>query len=82
MWHFVVSCFFITFASTKNITFDTMENLPSDPMMLLSFINMKLRDCYPSLDELCAALDVDRATLCARLAEAGFEYNPRQNKFW
>ncbi|MGN1246780.1 MAG: DUF4250 domain-containing protein, partial [Muribaculaceae bacterium] len=33
-----------------------MENLPKDPMMLMSFINMKLRDCYPSLDELCAAL--------------------------
>lgn len=51
-------------------------------MMLMSFINMKLRDEYPSLDELCAALDVDRATLEATLATAGFEYNPTQNKFW
>lgn len=50
-------------------------------MMLFSFINMKLRDCYPSLDELCASLDVDRATLEATLAAAGFEYNPQQNKF-
>ena len=33
-----------------------MENLPKDPMMLMSFINMKLRDEYPSLDELCASL--------------------------
>lgn len=24
--------------------------LPEDPMMLYSFINMKLRDFYPSLD--------------------------------
>ena len=40
-----------------------MENLPKDPMMLMSFINMKLRDEYPSLDELCASLNVDRATL-------------------
>ena len=39
-----------------------MENLPKDPMMLMSFINMKLRDEYPSLDELCASLSVDRAT--------------------
>ena len=51
-------------------------------MMLMSFINMKLRDEYPSLDELCAALDVDRATLEATLATAGFEYNQQQNKFW
>lgn len=59
-----------------------MENLPKDPMMLMSFINMKLRDEYPSLDELCASLSVDRATLEATLAAAGFEYNPTQNKFW
>ena len=51
-------------------------------MMLMSFINMKLRDEYPSLDELCASLSVDRATLEATLAAAGFEYNQQQNKFW
>ena len=51
-------------------------------MMLMSFINMKLRDEYPSLDELCASLSVDRATLEATLATAGFEYNPTQNTFW
>ena len=59
-----------------------MENLPKAPMMLMSFINMKLRDEYPSLDELCASLSVDRATLEATLATAGFEYNQQQNKFW
>ena len=59
-----------------------MENIPSDPMMLLSFINMKLRDQYDSLDELCASIDIDRSELESRLAEAGFEYNPQQNKFW
>ena len=59
-----------------------MENLAKDPMMLMSFINMKLRDEYPSLDELCASLSVDRATLEATLATAGFEYNQQQNKFW
>lgn len=59
-----------------------MENIPSDPMMLLSFINMKLRDQYDSLDELCASMGIDRSELESRLAEAGFEYNPQQNKFW
>ena len=58
-----------------------MENIPSDPMMLLSFINMKLRDQYDSLDELCASMDIDRSELESRLAEAGFESNPQQNKF-
>ena len=31
--------------------------LPSDPAMLLSVINLKLRDFYPSLNELCKDLD-------------------------
>ena len=42
-------------------------NLPEEPMMLYSFINMKLRDSYPTLDALCAV---------------GFEYNPDKNRFW
>ena len=34
--------------------------IPNDPVMLLSFINLKLRDFYGSLDALCEDLDVDR----------------------
>ena len=30
-----------------------MISLPNDPMILLSVINMKLRDSYSGLDELC-----------------------------
>lgn len=59
-----------------------MDNLPKDPMMLFSFINMKLRDEYPSLEELCSSMDIDRDTLCKQLAEAGFEYSEENNKFW
>lgn len=59
-----------------------MENIPSDPMMLLSFLNMKLRDFYSNLDELCNALDVDKDEIVKKMAEAGFEYNENQNKFW
>ncbi|WP_303634303.1 DUF4250 domain-containing protein, partial [uncultured Muribaculum sp.] len=53
-----------------------MDNLPQDPAMLFSFINMKLRDEYPSLDELCASLDIDRKLLEEKLNAAGWEYNP------
>ena len=56
--------------------------LPNDPMMLLSVINMKLRDAYPSLDALCEDMDIDKAELVGKLAQAGFEYNPDANKFW
>lgn len=59
-----------------------MEQLPNDVNMLFSFINMKLRDEYDSLDELCRSLDIEEKELVAKLATAGFEYNPQQNKFW
>lgn len=49
--------------------------------MLLSVINMKLRDFYPTLDDLCEDLSVDRAELERKLADAGFEYNSQQNQF-
>ena len=37
--------------------------LPNDPIMLLSAVNMKLRDAYPTLDALCEDLDVDKNEL-------------------
>lgn len=55
--------------------------LPKDPIMLLSFINTRLRDEYESLDELCAALDAEREALCETLRNAGFEYDQEQNQF-
>ena len=33
--------------------------IPQDPVMLLSFINLKLRDYYGSLEQLCDDLDVN-----------------------
>lgn len=50
--------------------------------MLYSVVNMKLRDYYPSLDALCQDMDVDRSELERRLADAGFEYDTTNNKFW
>ena len=55
--------------------------LPENPVMLMSVINTKLRDEYSSRDDLCKSLDIDRASLEARLREAGFEYMPEINQF-
>lgn len=57
-------------------------DLPNDPMMLFSTVNMHLRDRYSSLDELCSDLDVDRAELEEKLRAVGFEYSAEHNKFW
>ncbi len=51
-------------------------------MMLFSVINMKLRDCYSSLDELCDDMNVDKQSIIEKLKTVGFEYNEQQNKFW
>lgn len=56
--------------------------IPSDPMILFSYINMKLRDQYPSLDELCRAEDIDHEWLISTLGAVGFEYSEEHNKFW
>ena len=50
--------------------------------MEMSWVNMKLRDFYGSLDKLCEDLEIDRNELEDRLAKAGFEYNAELNKFW
>ena len=56
--------------------------LPEDPMMLYSFINMKLRDFYPSLDAVCEDMNVERDEIVRTLKTVGFEYNPVRNRFW
>jgi len=55
--------------------------LPSDPIMLLSVVNLKLRDFYPSLDALCEDLDADKTALCAALSAAGYTYDAQRNQF-
>ena len=59
-----------------------MNELPQDPMMLFSVINMKLRDVYSSLDELCEDMNVDKEEIICKLSALGFEYSPENNKFW
>ncbi len=56
--------------------------LPNDPIMLMSVINMKLRDEYSTLDALCEDLQMSKEEILKKLAKAGFEYNPEANKFW
>ncbi len=55
--------------------------LPKDPMILLSYVNTKLRDDYDSLDALCEDLSLERAALEETLAAAGFVYREEQKRF-
>lgn len=55
--------------------------LPKDPAMLLSFVNMKLRDFYGSLDMLCRELDADKQEIVDRLAGIDYHYSEEKNQF-
>ncbi|MBD5145325.1 MAG: DUF4250 family protein [Ruminococcus sp.] len=55
--------------------------LPKDPYMLLSVVNMKLRDSYKNLDELCEDMDVSAADLAAQLEKIGYAYSRELNSF-
>ena len=55
--------------------------IPKDPAILLSFVNMKLRDSYSSLDDLCADLDVDPAAISAALSVLDYHYDSGRNQF-
>lgn len=55
--------------------------IPKDPFMLLSWINMQLRDYYPNLDELCNSLDLNKKSLEITLGSIDFQYDPKSNSF-
>lgn len=55
--------------------------IPKDPVMLLSFINLKLRDYYSSLEQLCEDLEVDREELVAKLEGIDYHYDAETNRF-
>lgn len=55
--------------------------IPKDPVMLLSFMNMRLRDYGMNLDELCDDLDVERREIEAILAKIDYNYDEQQKQF-
>lgn len=55
--------------------------IPSDPIMLLSFVNLKLRDYYGSLDAMCEELDVAADEITEKLAAVNYHYDAGKNQF-
>lgn len=55
--------------------------LPQDPVMLLSTVNLKLRDYYASLEAMCEDLDEDQALIEEKLAGIDYHYNREKNQF-
>lgn len=55
--------------------------IPQDPIMLLSFVNLKLRDFYSNPDVMCDDLDISRVEIEEKLKSAGYVYNEQLNKY-
>ena len=55
--------------------------LPEDPVILVSYINMKLRDGCISLQEFCDENGLDREELEKKLSAAGFEFDENADCF-
>ena len=55
--------------------------IPQDPVMLLSFINLKLRDFYGNLEQLCDDLDVNKQEITEKLAAIDYHYDEERNQF-
>ncbi len=58
--------------------------IPQDPVILLSFVNMKLRDTYSNFDAMVEGLDIssqEADSIIEKLRQIGYEYDAARNQF-
>lgn len=55
--------------------------LPKDPVMLLSYVNLKLRDYYHNLEKMCEDMDISREMMEEKLASIDYHYDEEKNQF-
>ena len=58
----------------------SIENMPKDPMMLLSFVNTRMRDDALTLEELAAQFDVDAHEIISKLAAIDYTYDAENRR--
>lgn len=59
-----------------------MSSIPKDPNILLSYVNMMLRDDeYESLEDFCAANDVSPEDIKSTLSGVGYVYEEAVKQF-
>lgn len=52
-----------------------------DPIILMSIVNMKIRNEFGNLENLTKFFDIDQPQLIDKLATAGFDYLPEAKQF-
>ncbi len=58
-----------------------MLSMPKDAVMLLSFVNTKLRDEFPSLSELAASYSCSPEEIETKLSAIDYRYDKNKNQF-
>ena len=55
--------------------------IPNDPVMLLSYVNTQLRDCYSSLDSFCEDKGIEKEELVEKMKSIEYVYEVDRNQF-
>jgi hypothetical protein len=64
-----------------DLVMDKEQLLIMDSHMLLSILNMKLRDEFDSLEALCEDYDIEEVEIKDKIRLIGYEYHKNINQF-
>lgn len=56
-------------------------DIPQDPIILVSYVNTKLRDQFATLEELCRTCELDEEQLRSTLDSVDYQYDETTNQF-
>lgn len=57
------------------------DNLPKDPIILLSVVNTALRDEFSSLDAMCEDKGFNKDEIVEALGKVNYRYDEEKNQF-
>ena len=78
----ILQKFFVPLHSQNTHFKSIMDDLPTDPAMLVSSINVLLRDDeVDTLEQLCYYFNREPEELLQTLRQEGYEYNPTLRQF-
>jgi hypothetical protein len=56
-------------------------DIPHDPIILVSYVNTKLRDQFATLEEFCQTYEVNEDELRSTLSTIDYQYDETTNQF-
>ena len=68
----------VDFLSKKEVL---LVDIPQDPIILVSYVNTKLRDHFATLEEFCLTYDVNEDELRSTLSSVDYQYDEITNQF-